>query len=536
MVKKAEYLNNRALYTQLKNHKLFPLALYIVALLCALFSVNYFHYLHNLPRGEHFWRQTDSGSFVTYYYNHGMNFFNTGTYNLKPLEGRAASEFPILYYITAALWHVFGRSEATLKIIDSIIVFTGFYCFFKIAYKQLKNIFIALLITIVLLSSPMLLSYTNNFLPDPPALGLAFIGLYFFFLFTETKKYKHYLWCIFFLGFSSLIKISFAIAPLSVIALLFSEKFIGFTFSNKKLFEKSTLKYLFPFIISFSILMAWTLWTMHYNKINSSEIFLAGTNTYWEQPAEHLKIINSEIINYWQPYYYYYSTLHVFIILAILGVLLIWKWDKLSATFMALLMAGSVCYSLLFYGQFGPHDYYMIIIIMPVAFLIMFSLKAVLKFGEHYHTVLVPTIIIGLLVLNVLSYIFSNKTIAIHKGKGKTFISLKDPELLFGKMENFGVPKEGVVYSFPDCSPNGSLYFLDRKGYTDWHNFDSTAIQANLKEFIPKGVEYLVISNPEYYRYAKTNWFDSKMVGKCDYIQMYKITRYDTTKWINNTQ
>lgn len=524
------------MYNQLKNHKLFPLALYTVTLLCVLLSVNYFHYLYTLPQGEHFWRQTDSGSFVAYYYNHGMNFFNTGTYNLKPIDGHAASEFPILYYITAALWHVFGRSEATLKIIDSIIVFWGFYCFFRLAYQQLKYIVIALLLTMVLLSSPMLLSYTNNFLPDPPALGLAFIGLYYFFLFTETKKHKHYLWCVFFLAFSSLIKISFAIAPLSIIALLFIEKFIGFKLSNKNVFEKSTLNYLFPFIISFSILITWTLWTMHYNKINNSEIFLADTNTYWEQPAEHLKIINSEIINYWQPYYYYYSTLHVFITLAILGVLLIWKWDRLSAAFMLLLIVGSVFYSLLFYGQFGPHDYYMIIIIMPLAFLILFSLKAILKFGGKYNSVLIPSITVGLLALNILSYIFSNKTIAIHKGKGKTFISLKDPELIFGQMEKYGIPKNGIVYSFPDCSPNGSLYYMDRKGYTDWHNCDSTDVSGNLKRFIPKGTEYLAISNPDYYRYATSYWFSSEMVGKCEYIQVYKVTHYDTTKWNNNTK
>lgn len=515
----------------LTQHKYYPVLLYVIALTGALALVNYLHYLPQLPGGEHFWRQTDSGSFVTYYYEHGMNFFEPGTYNLKPSEGKSASEFPILYYITAALWHLFGRSEATLKIIDSIILFAGFYCFFKIAHKQTGNIYTALLISMLLLSSPMLLSYANNFLPDPPALGFTFIGLYFFFLFTEKNKYPLFFWSIIFFSLASLIKVSFAIAPATILSLIILERIFSIKINSTEIFSGNIFKYLMPIILMFTCIAAWTIWALNYNKINNSQLFLTSTNPYWDASAENLKDINSMIVNYWQRYYYYFTTLHVFATIILFGLILIPKWNKLAIWLSLLFVGGSIMYGLLFYRQFGPHDYYMILFILPVAFLVLFSFSTIQKLLQQYTQLATPILIIGLLSLNVLSYIYAAKKIAMHKSKDPSSVLFKHPDLVSGKLEQFGIPKNGIVYSFPDCSPNGSLYLLQRKGYTDWHSCDSTDVPNNLKQLIPKGAEYLIIHKPEYYKYANSEWFEAKLVGQCQTIKFYQVTHYDTTKW-----
>ena len=227
---------------KIEQHKYYPLVLFSVGLVVALYSVNYLGYLFNHASGVHFWRQADSISFVGHYYERGMHFFEPGTYNATSTDARGASEFPILYYITAALWHVFGRHEFFLKIIHSLLFFSGFYCLFKIAIKQIGNIYTALAITLLLMSSSVLLFYANSFMPDAPAFGLCLMGAYFYFRFTETKQYSNYVGAYVLFTLSVLIKVNMAVFPLAVLGLVLLEKIFRLKLQGNGLFTGNGVK------------------------------------------------------------------------------------------------------------------------------------------------------------------------------------------------------------------------------------------------------------------------------------------------------
>lgn len=505
------------------NHKHYPLLLYVVALVVTLFSVDYF-YLAGLPAsGYHFWRQTDSISFAAYYYENGMNFFEPGTYAMNIGNGRAASEFPILYYITAALWHVFGRHDIILKLLDSAIVFTGFYCLFKIVIKQLGNVYTALFLTILFLSSTTLLFYTNNFIPDPPSLGLTLIGAYFFFEFINKKQYNFFIWAIAFLTLSVLIKPSMAAFLLAVGGLLVIEKVFGLTINTSTIFNQNIAKYLLPLFASAGLIIGWILWVKHYNNANGSYIFLTQVVPYWQSPANEIEAAWNNIRTVWYGHYYYYTAFHVFLIITLLGLINIKKWPRINLYLFAFLLVGGIGYALLFFKQFGPHDYYMIPLFVPLAFTVLFSLGAIFNRFPVLQRSIIPAV--ALLVITVLSLNYANKKIKTRMDG--SYINKNIFELT-GKLEEYGVPQGATVLSFPDATPNGSLYYLRRKGYTNWAVYDKKSMAEHLAEFFSHKADYMIISNPDYYGFSNTQWYQTQQVGKYKNIRMYKIIPVNT--------
>jgi len=61
-------------------------------------------------------------------------------------------------------------------------------------------------------------------------------------------------------------------------------------------------------------------------------------------------------------------------------------------------------------------------------------------------------------------------------------------------MNEIGLTKEKMVVSIPDKSPNITLYFLNRKGWTNI-NIGESNIGPNIVNLKNSGAEYLVISN-----------------------------------------
>ncbi len=502
----------------IQTHKYYPLLLYVVALTAALFSVNYFYLLGQPASGYHFWRQTDSISFVAYYYENGMNFFEPGTYAMNIGNGRAASEFPILYYITAALWHIFGRHDYILKLVDSAIVFTGFYCLFKIAIKQLGNIYTALFLTLLFLSSTTLLFYTNNFLPDPPSLGLTLIGAYFFFQFIDKKQYKFFVLAIVLLTLSVLIKPSMAAFLLAITGLLVFEKLFKVTINTTTIFNQNAVKYILPLFVSFGLIISWIIWVKHYNNANGCYIFLTQVVPYWKSTPKEIALVWDNVRTVWYGHYYYYTSLHVFWAIAILGLINIKKWSRVNVFIFVFLLIGAIGYVLLFFKQFGPHDYYMLPIFVPFAFLVLFSLASIFNRFPVLKRSTIPSL--ALMVLTILSLNFANK-----KMESRRFLNNINSRLfeLTGKLEDYGVPQGATILSFPDATPNGSLYYLRRKGYTNWDIYDKKNMVKHLPDFFIHKADYMIISHPDYYEFANTHWYQTQQVGAYKDIRMYKI-------------
>ena len=76
------------------------------------------------PQSMHKWRQTDSASFAWNYYAESPNLLQPRFHNLYN-EQKAASEFPILYWIVGMLYRLFQPHHAWFRGLQLLTVFSG---------------------------------------------------------------------------------------------------------------------------------------------------------------------------------------------------------------------------------------------------------------------------------------------------------------------------------------------------------------------------------------------------------------------------
>lgn len=504
----------------MQHSKYYPTLLFVLALAVCLIGSSYFNYITLPPMGLHVWRQADSASFVAHYYYNGLQFFEPGTLNLDSVNANGASEFPILYYIAAIGWKLLGPNNWILHAINSVIVFTGFYCLFLIARQLIGNVYIALFSTLLLLSSPTLLIYTNFFLPDPPSLGLTLIGAYFIFRFVKTGQYRQFVYAFIFFTLASLIKISFMVFPLAVVSILLAEKVLHIKLDERKLFAGSTLKFLSPVIAMLILTGLWWAWTRRYNLDNGCNLFLTQIQPIWtdDNISYTLQIMQER----WFPHYYYLSTIHVLLAISIIGLFTIRHWPKLLVWLNALLMFGGLLYSIFFFKQFRVHDYYILALYIPLFFYIITTISILVKWLSKYRSSII-VIPLALLGINIASWVHTGKKQAeCIYAKDQAIFSLSMTALA-GHAEEYGLPQDAVVACMPDHSPNSTLYYLQRKGFTNWRDYRKENVSVFLQSILPRGITHIVITQPEYYEFAQSKWFTATQVGQYKDIRIFKV-------------
>ena len=481
------------------------------ALLILLYIIlDYQSILFYRPQGIHFLRQTDGLSFVANYFNNGSNLFEPQVFNLTSTEGRAACEFPILYYITSQLYKLFGEQEFILRLITIIIVSFGFFSLFKLLILILNDILYALIFSFLFLSSTVLLYYTNNFLPDASALGLTLLGWYYFYLFKIQNK-KYLILSFSFFTISSLIKVTYFINPIAAISTIIVFDLLR----KKKLIDliKTNIHVLLIFSISSILLLSWNFFAIHYNSINKVFHFLVSATPIWDMEWQSIITVWEYISNYWYSNYYYPSTIHFFAITFILGIIFIKKADKTILIPSIILFIGSVFYILLFYAQFKDHDYYFITLIPTIIILVITAFTAIRnKFPKLLNNYIAKILLLALTVLSInyarvkLEDRYNNN----HNEFAETGMILSNTRV---NIDSLGISQKAKIIVFIDKTPNGGLYFLNRKG---WSINDTT--EANIKkisEFKNLGADYLVNTTNMNFNYTKI-WENSK-------VSIYKI-------------
>ncbi len=468
------------------------------------------------PQGIHFIRQTDCLSIVANYFNNDLSFFQPQVFNLQSTDGKAASEFPILYYLTAILYYLFNEHEFILRLITIIIVSTGFFYLFKLIYILLQDFLYALGFSFLFISSTVLLYYTNNFLPDASALGLTLIGWYFFFYFIKNKVRKTSLLLSFvFFTLASLIKITFFINPITaVFSLIIFE--ISNKVSLKSLFKKNFILFV-VFTSSIIIVLSWNLYVNYYNKINHNNCFLAHSIPIWGISKTQIIEVWGYIADYWYSKYYYQTTFHVFLLIIVVGSIFFKKASKIILIQSLLLTIGTVCYFLLFYPQFKDHDYYFITLIPAIIFLVINSFITLKnKFPKLISNILTKLLLITICILS-LNYA-REKLVQRYKNTDDKF-AIIGCKLSHTKhyLDSLGISKNAKFIIISDLSVNGGLYFINRQG---WSVKDTSKQSiATIKNYIEKGVDYVLFTEQ---KYVFSN-FNGLKIGEENGNLIYKI-------------
>jgi hypothetical protein len=503
--------------------RLIFLAVFVI--LCFVYSLN--ETLFVRPQSIHIWRQTNSLSIALNYYEHNNPLPDPQIHNQfcdDGLSGKTAGEFPLIYWGVAKLWKVFGVHEWIFRLVQLTILFLGLFALFEISFYFLKNQFWAGFVSLLLFTSPMLVFYGVNFLPDGPSLALMLMGWYFVVRFHQ-KRATVLLWVAAFLfTFAIVIKITSAISLIAFAGWVLFE----WVFQKK---EKRIVNYglaqVLPFVTIVLLSLSWYLYVNHYNALHKGEISYFGIWPVWKMTSKQFFEIKDAVDKiffkeYMNPYLQYLT------MLLWVGLLLRFRRNaKLQNWGLVLLPLGALSILLLWFQVLNAHDYYLITLLIVFAFvwLMVFMVAKEFRFTRH------PVMYILLLVF--FGYNVSTcRTRLDDRYKGwmnDWFVNnLQALGELEPTLDSLHIGKDDRVISIPDPSVTASLYFMDRPGYTDFGS-DFTK-EDEFKRRISQGAKYMVVNDTTVLKRPEVKAFSGYLIGKYRNVEIFDLRPYADKK------
>lgn len=473
------------------------------------------------PQSLHIWRQTNSLSITQMYYQYNLPLLQPEIHNQLAdagTTGKAVGEFPFLYYFMAKVWQVIGKSEWSFRVFQLLILFGGLLALFRILIPFTGNSLRAGFVSLLLFTSPMLLFYGPNFIPDGPALAFTFIAWFFLYKFTVSRQY-YLLWISALLIFMSLsLKIisgtSFvAIGIWIVIESLFIKK-------ENQIF-KFQVKHFVPFLITMVAVILWYIYAALYSAQHGIQFSIHDVLPIWRADKEQLVLIvnNIKLIflkEYFSPQLQALSiTLYIYLLFNI---------RKIHAFYAFLLIAlplGMLMIVVLWFQVLEGHDYYLIsqMQVMAVVWAIFFIQIKKTSFGQKPYIYI--AMIIGLAVLVHDGYFRQSVRFEgwMNKSYKSNFEALTEIEPYF---EQWGIKPADRVISIPDKSLTASLYYMNRKGNTNF-GIDLTKSES-FKYCIERGAKYLILNDTSLLKDTVIRQFISKPVGTYRNIKAFELS------------
>lgn len=520
--------------------------IFLFCLLAVSFIYGYHKILFLRPQSSHQWRQSDCLSFAFNYYKGNARFSEPELlFQTERGSAKAIGEFPVIYYTVGQLWKLFGHHEFIFRLINLLIVFTGLFALFRVAEDLLLDSFWAIISVLFLFTSPILAYYSNNFLADAPAFGLALIGWYFFYNFYKKKRTLLFWISMFFFLAAGLIKISAAISFIAVLSVFFLELFQFSKNKNEKIFNKPLLQ-IIPFIV---VILLWGLWysySKYYNNLNDSQYFLVSIFPIWKLDLYKIRDITDLLINSLLPQYFNSAGLNALSLLFFILLINYKKINRFLFTVTLLVSIGVLCYIILFYQAFDVHDYYLVNLLVLIPAIILTTLSFLkdnfpawlelrwMKIGAGF--ILVYFIFycalqtkIRYTSLNVLpkySIFFQKNALDYwnwwnwhYTGHTEAF------ETVAPYLRSIGIEPNDKVIVTPDPSPNSMLYLMEQKGFS---NFFLNGIPGDqrIKRCLELGAKYLIISETDVYKDESIAPFLEDKIGTFKNIDIYSLSQF----------
>ena len=437
----------------------------------------------------HFMRQTDSLSFVSQYFNNGFHFFEPQLFNLKNIDGRAACEFPILYYLTSILYLILGKKLFLLKFIHLLISFTGLFYVYRLSYLILKDQIYPILITLFLCTSTVFNFYAFNYLPDAPALGFVFIAWFYAFQFSQNGEKTALVKTFVFFTLGSLIKVTYLINPIAFIVYfvylqIFQKQAVGALRYNASIFKWGAINLL--------LVLSWNAYMLYYNQQYDSHSFNTTALPIWELNNHNIALTWDYMMNFWYSSYFAHSSFHFLLILFIFQIIYIKKSNYNLSLLTGFMFIGSLSFGLLFYAQFKDHDYYFLTF-MPLIILLLISGINTFKniCTERKYHLLVKAILLLIIVagINYSKNKLEDRYLIEMNIYSQTGLLIDENRNAINKLN---IPKDAKIILAPEPSQNGGLFYIDRMGWTI-SSIEEISTKK-IKELKQKGAEYLILT------------------------------------------
>ena len=494
-----------------------------ILFISVFFGLFYLYDLNNSlffpPQSVHIWRQTNCLSLTLNYQQDDLPFLEPEMHNQFPgggFSGKAAGEFPIIYYLVAQLWDLFGAHEWIFKLVQVLILFVGLFALFHGLNMLLKNQFWAGFTSLLIFTSPMVVFYGPNYLPDVPSLSFVFIAWFFLIRFLEQRKTINLWFSALLFSLAMLLKITSALSFIAfggwiIVEILFIKK-------EKRVFCFSR-KHIIPFLLALVPVFAWYFYVEYYNGIHHGHISYHGIWPVWNMTKEQFsRIIDVLDKIYFKELFFPYTqyiTLAVWLLLIIRMKIL----KPIYRYFIIVFPLGMLFQLILWFQVLEGHDYYMINL------LVVFVLVWGVFFTQFKR--LNPR-------LRNIAYIlaiafFTWNAITCHERIQKRYEGwmnemyhrMKALREIEPSFREWGIQPEDRVISLPDNTINASLYYMNRKGYTEFGSDFSK--KETFYQRIEQGAKYLVVNDSTIIQNEPLKSFTLNETGRFNNIIVYDL-------------
>ena len=488
------------------------------------------------PSSIHQWRQADALSITKNYFEEGMHFFEPKIHFQASIEGKAVGEFPIIYYVNAAIWKITGQNYVTVRLLNLSIVFLGLFFLFKLCDRFLNNLFYSLFIPLLIFSSPLFGYYSNNFLINLPAVCILFIGWFYLYKYKQENERKSILIASILFSLSVLLRPTMMMGIVPIYLIVFLEM-TGVLKGNDLVKKKLNLFFL---LLPILCLIGWILFSKDYNLKNGSIYFLLTIKPIWDTPNK-IEIWKSftEIV---LPEFYHLGFLLLFFLMFLYIIFNIKKSNKYLIIILITLLIELIFFVLLWFQNLNVHDYYLLdfYLIIPVLFLTFFRLLQNIN-PSVLNSKIVKTV---LFIILVFSFCFGIAKTRIKYFGNNTFVSrnflserehsywewlkwdyetrIESSETVTPYLRKIGLKRTDLVLSIPDGSPNITLYFMDQKGYTLLYNDNKTKKEV-IENAIANKVKYLIITDKVLAKDSSISDYTKNKIGEYKNVSVFKL-------------
>lgn len=515
--------------------------LFLLLILSVIFILYFDGVLDKEPMNMHLWRQTDCLSLTRNYAN-GAMFFEPQLDILLADDlttGKSAGEFPILYYIIGKFWSWYGESILFYRLLYLFILICGLIAYFRILLFLKVHLLLVYTLTLLLATSPVFLIYGVSFLTDVPALCFSLIGIYFFTKHTQSKLIKYAVYAFLFFALAGLIKISSLILFINL-GVLFLLELIGVNLLKKRRLFPNPKVAFFGFCFVIFTIFSWYYYAKIFNDQHNFKYTFNHVYPIWLMDNNSYSNYFTNIRLYILPIFLNNTALLLTLIIFVINLFLVKRIPLALYISNILVFCGALIYFLLWAPLFEVHDYYWVPILNSVlvtwaVFAVFIKKISVNRIWSH-----VSSSLLILFLLFNFGYAYNMVGLKTKAASGD-FPFVNHEELKkymtwlnydvdankwrYKRIQNellaSGVQLNDKVICLSDHSFSISLYFLNRQG---WTNFINIQTSEQINELISKGAKYLFIENEDTKKDESfIEPFLNNKVGEFERIMVFKL-------------
>ena len=489
------------------------------------------------PVNMHVWRQGDSLSLTMKFYE-GASFWEPQMHGLwgdNYTTGRSAGELPILYFIVAQLWKIFGVSYFVYRLFFYLILTVGMFAFYRSLKLVFKSEFWAITLSLLLFSSPAFAVYSVSFITDGPAFSFNMIALYFLTRFALDQRRSYFWWAMCFFALAGLIKVSALIIFVFLGFIFLLERFQVRSLGEYKLFPDWRLG--FGFLAALVAILSWYVYAHFYNLDSGYKYTFNNVYPVWHLNAADGMTLLNDIKTTTSRVFFSRPMIMMIFFLFFFNLTLFRKLPPIAYFSNIIVFLGVIIYFLLWAPLMGVHDYYFVAVVavfpgvilpfihylstqQPAIYSGRYTRNAVYVFMVFHMIISLSTVKLKTTAKRGDYVIMESAFVNRMKWFNKDGQKWRNMEELGERLSSLGVDKSTKVICISDHSFNASLFFLNRDG---WTNFKPIRSADKIEFLRSKGAGYLVVQDRDKESYPFLMGYMTNEIGRIGDIAIYKL-------------